>query len=160
MSLPKETPINKISKDSIEFASYLILMAKGLKKYGFNHIKQSIIATEENTRSIFRNHIFRYIIDVVTNEYGVTEEDIKSKDQRGINIEARDYVILLAKNNLSISNAQLAIEMERNRQLIHLVCKNFNNLSRENNIDKPFFEKYDKLNSKIEIYIHNLKNGL
>lgn len=161
--LSEEQPqTNKESKKSSEFARYLILMAKGLDKYGLKRVKESIqsLDPQEHNKNIYRNHILNYIIEVVCTEYGVSENDIKSKDQRGINIEARDYVIILAKENLSISDIQLAEELERTRQLVNNIHKGFKSLSREKKIDEPFFTKYDKLNDRVVIYIQNLQNGL
>jgi len=150
-------------KQNLELAQFFRTVHKGIRIHGIKKIIKVIKSIDLQENNLFFSDILDFIFKSVAEEYNVSVSAIKGKDTRGDVTVARKMAIILIKENVDVSDEFLAYELDRVRQVVHHVLKEYKGYTRklrynknENDV-KDFFAKYDKLTLKIDDYIESLK---
>lgn len=140
-----------------DIEKFLVVVHKGIRKHGIKKILRSIQAIDFAENSAYHQEILDYIFKVVTEDFCITKDDLLRRDKRGVVTIARKIAIIIASENLAISDDNLAFQFQRVRQVIYNAKQEFKNLDRNDKFDKRFFERYDSINEKVVKYIGELK---
>lgn len=140
-----------------DIEKFLVVVHKGIRKHGIKKILKSIQAIDFEENSAYHQDILDYIFKVVTEEFCITKEDLLRREKRGVVTIARKIAIIIASENLAISDDNLAFQFQRVRQIVYNAKQEFKNLDRNDKLDKRFFERYDSINEKVVKYIEGLK---
>jgi len=140
----------------------LRIVLRGVRRHGADRVIKTVesIDLEENNQHF--TPIFDCIIKCVVDEFDIEQEHLYTTEVRGIVTTARKVAIIQAKHHLDISDFQLGKHFKRVRQVVYLTMREFDNLNRDDKMDAPFFEQFDRVNDKVVKYIDKLlpsKNG-
>ncbi len=142
---------NKNKKVEQELTFFLsntlkIVRKNGLK--GLSRINTIIIQNQEEYLLV------DFIIKTVCSHLQIKPEDCFDYYARGVPVFARKLIVLFWKEYSSLSKIELGRMLNRTRRVIYNDVAEIEKLSRNNKLDKEYFEKYDEINPIIENYIN------
>ena len=133
------------SKENQELEQFLVIVQKGVRKHGIRKIVRVIRTLDLDSNSLYIDDILEYVIKVVCEEFCIEKDEIYSK-KRGIVTIARKIIIVVIHKHLKISDAELGMRLDRDRTLVYKTRKEVDDYDRENPLDAPFFQRYDRVN--------------
>ena len=136
---------------------FFTIVQRGVRKHGHEKIIRSIQVIDIQKNNIFYYEIFNFIIQSISQEFNIKQEDFYKKDKRGVVTVARKIAIVLVKTHFDITDEQLANQFDRTRQIVYNTRKEYLKMREDNPKHKVFLEKHSKLNKKVVDYIKKIK---
>lgn len=143
-----------MSNSKTELELLLHNIQEGLKKFTIQELNEAIITflNKKSDKSVEIN----YVIGLVCKEYSISREALKSKNARGVQIEAKQIAYCLLHINLGFSLRYISNRIFfNNHNSIAIGIKRLKNANTKLKIDKEFIDKYKKLETKL---VNNFTN--
>lgn len=104
--------------------------------------------------------ILRYIIDTASEEFGISKDDLMGAGRTHEIALCKRISILMAIKYTNFKDKKIAFEFDTSRQFVHRVKKEFNTMERGKKSSDWYFDKYDKLNDKINQFVKGLDDEI
>lgn len=143
-----------MSNTKNELESLLQNIQEGLKKYTIQELNEAIITFlhKKSDKSIETN----YVLTIVSEEYNLSKQSLKSKRARGILQEAKQVAYCLLHFNLGFSLRYISQRVFfNNHNSVAIGVRKLKNADPNHKVDKAFIDRYKKLETKL---LHNFGN--
>ena len=145
-----------MSNNKLELESLLSNIQEGLKKFTIKELNEAIISflNKKSDKSLEIN----YVMQIVSDEYQITLQTLKSKNARGNLQEAKQIAYCLLHFNLGLSFRYISNRVFfNNHNSVAIGAKRLEKADPHHIVDKNFIEKYKTLEGKLISNFINLR---
>lgn len=125
-----------------------------VKKQPIKELNKFLMGMDKDINSKQKDPI-KYIIKIVSEKYGITENDLLASKKRGIIIDARNTAYCLFHFNLNFSTRYIADYIfECWHNTVSIGIRKYKNVNTKIHQDKVFLDNYKELSDKLNKYLN------
>lgn len=146
--------MNNISDiDNLQIEQFFKIAYRIFKKHGFRKIMNIFRQVEIEDKNLYFPEIYNFIIETVSESFGIEKKYIFNFEKRGEITIARKIAILMIKKYLTITDLELSAKFGRCEMVVYKIRKEFEQLDPQNKQDREnFLDKYDEIDEIISQY--------
>jgi len=149
MKIPQQIIIT--TKEYIQIQTKLNLY---IAKFGCKAVEMYLDTIPLRMRKRDGKNLGAYIISKVCQEYGITRYELFESSARNTTTEARQLLCVFAEKYLGLTKTEISALFNRSRHFAKRLISDFQKKEKEQHpLDKPFFDRYTKLDTLIRAYL-------
>ena len=133
-----------------DISTLLVNVYKVMRKYGVNNVIRKLRQIEQKNIDSNNTESIDLIISIVCGLYKVKRADLFSRKKSNPVSESKKMAIVLIRENVEMSPAQIAIYFNRHNRSVYRILNEYQSMTDEVKWQKDFLEKKRVLSDKIK----------